>query len=164
MNAVNLQIENLTNQKAEGIGRIDLTGRLMGSGQTRATMRVTHTNGPDFDLAQTVEGTDMRAMNPLLQQYGKFDVVAGSFSLYSELRGRDGAVTGYVKPLFKDVKAYDPEQDRDKGFVKRLYEKLVTGVSKILKNPPRDEVATKVDVAGRLDQPPSRRPAPSRPC
>jgi hypothetical protein len=153
MSAVNLQIENVTNQKAEGVGRIDLTGRFMGSGQTRATMRVTDPKGPDFDFALTVEGTDMRAMNPLLKQYGKFDVVAGTFSLYSELRGRDGGVTGYVKPLFKDVKAYDPEQDRDKGFVKRLYEKLVTGVSKILKNPPRDEVATKVDVAGRLDQP-----------
>jgi hypothetical protein len=69
------------------------------------------------------------------------------------MRGRSGRVTGYVKPLFKDVKAYDPEQDRDKGFVKRLYERLVTGVSKILKNPPREEVATKVDVEGRLDQP-----------
>ena len=32
-------------------------------------------------------------------------------------------------------------------------ERLITGVSKLLKNPPRDEVATKVDVAGRIDQP-----------
>jgi len=92
-------------------------------------------------------------MNPLLRQYGKFDVVEGKFSLYSELHGKGGRVTGYVKPLFKDVKAFDPEQDRDKGFVKRMYERLVTGVSKILKNPPRDEVATKVDVGGRIDQP-----------
>ena len=58
-----------------------------------------------------------------------------------------------MKPLFKDVKAYDPRQDQDKGFVKRLYERLVTGVSKLLENPPRDEVATKIDVQGRLDQP-----------
>jgi hypothetical protein len=153
LSAVNLQVENVTNQKSEGVGRIDLTGRFMGSGQTRATMTIPDPKGPDFDFALKIEGTDMRAMNPLLKQYGKFDVVAGNFSLYSEMRGRDGAVTGYVKPLFKDVKAYDPEQDRDKGFVKRLYERLVTGVSKILKNPPRDEVATKIDVAGRLDQP-----------
>jgi hypothetical protein len=95
----------------------------------------------------------MRAMNPLLKRYGKFDVVQGNFSLYSELKGRKGTVTGYVKPLFKDVKAYDPEQDRDKSFAKRLYERLVTGVSKLLKNPPRDEVATKIDVGGRIDQP-----------
>jgi len=62
-------------------------------------------------------------------------------------------VTGYVKPLFKDVKAYDPEQDRDKSFVKKLYERLVNAATKILKNFPRKEVATKVEVAGQVDQP-----------
>ena len=153
LSAVTLTIENVTNQKSEGVGRIDLTGRFMGSGQTRASLTIPDPKGPDFDFALKLEGTDMRAMNPLLKQYGKFDVVAGNFSLYSELRGRDGAVEGYVKPLFKDVKAYDPQQDQDKGFAKRLYERLITGMSKLLKNEPRDEVATKVQVAGRIDQP-----------
>jgi hypothetical protein len=153
LSAVNLSVENVTNQKSEGLGRITLAGRFMGSGRTSATLTITDPKGPNFDFALQVEDTDMRAMNTLLRRYGKFDVVEGKFSLYSELRGRDGAVNGYVKPLFKDVKAYDPEQDRDKGFVKRLYERIVTGVSKLLKNPPREEVATKVDVAGRIDQP-----------
>jgi hypothetical protein len=126
----------------------------MGSGRTNATMSFKPTpKGPDFDVLLKLEDTDMKTMNPLLRQYGKFDVVEGKFSLYSELRARTGRVTGYVKPLFKDVKAFDPEQDRDKGFVRRLYERIVTGVSKILKNPPRDEVATKVDVDGRIDNP-----------
>ena len=153
MTAVDLEVQNVTNQRQEGIGRTQLTGRFMGSGPTNATLTISDPKGPDFDFRLQIEKTDMRAMNPLLRQYGKFDVTAGTFALYSELKGRDGGVTGYVKPLFKDVKAYDPQQDRDKGFVKRLYEKVVTGVSRILKNPPRDEVATRVDVEGRLDQP-----------
>ena len=150
---VNLEVDNVTNQRTEGIGRIHLTGKFMGSGATNATMRVSDPKGPDFNLVLRLEDTDMKTMNPILRQYGKFDVVDGTFSLYSELTGKGGRVTGYVKPLFKDVKAYDPSQDRDKGFVKKLYEKLVGGVSKLLKNVPRDEVATKVDVAGRLDEP-----------
>ena len=153
MTAVNLEVQNVTNQRQEGIGRTHLTGRFMGNGPTEATLAISDPKGPDFDFVLKIEKTDMRAMNPILRQYGKFDVTAGTFSMYSELKGRDGRVNGYVKPLFKDVKAYDPAQDRDKGFVKRMYEKLVTGVSKILKNPPRDEVATKVNVEGRLDQP-----------
>jgi hypothetical protein len=95
----------------------------------------------------------MTAMNPLLRQYGKFDVVQGKFSLYSELHAKGGRVSGYVKPLFRDVKAYDPAQDADKSFVKKLYEKMVNGATKILKNFPRKEVATRVDVDGRIDQP-----------
>jgi hypothetical protein len=149
-----LEIDNVSNQPEEGVGEIHFRGLFMGSGRTTATMSFKATpKGPDFDLVLELEGTDMTTMNPLLRQYGKFDVVAGTFSLYSELRGRAGRVTGYVKPLFKDVKAYDPRQDEDKGFLKRLYERLVTGVSKLLENPPREEVATKVDVEGRLDQP-----------
>jgi hypothetical protein len=151
---VDLHVDHVSNQPDEGVGTIRLAGLFMGSGRTEATMSFKATpRGPDFDLVLELEDTSMTAMNPLLRQYGKFDVVAGKFSLYSELRGRAGRVTGYVKPLFKDVKAYHPAQDQDKGFVKKLYERLVTGVSKLLENPPRDEVATRVDVEGRLDQP-----------
>jgi hypothetical protein len=151
---VDLQVDHVSNQPDEGVGTIRLAGLFMGSGRTEATMQFKATpRGPDFDLVLELEDTRMTAMNPLLRQYGKFDVVAGTFSLYSELRGRAGRVTGYVKPLFKDVKAYDPTQDQDKGFVKTFAERLVTGVATLLENPPRDEVATKIDVQGRLDQP-----------
>jgi hypothetical protein len=151
---VTLDVDNVSNQRDEGVGKIRLTGLFMGSGRTEATMSFRPTpQGPDFDLVLKLEETDMTAMNPLLRQYGKFDVVAGKFSLYSELHGKGGRVTGYVKPLFKDVKAYDPVQDQDKTFVKKLYERIVNAATKILKNFPRQEVATKVDVAGRIDQP-----------
>lgn len=151
---VNLAVDNVSNQRAEGVGKIHLTGRFMGSGRTDATMSFRPTpKGPDFDLLLKLEETDMTTMNPILRQYGKFDVVNGTFSLYSELRGKGGQVTGYVKPLFRDVKAYDPRQDEDKSFVKKLYERLVNVATKILKNFPRKEVATKVDVEGRIDQP-----------
>ena len=150
---VNLDVENVTNQRTEGIGQVHMTGKFMGSGKTDVTMRVKNPKGPDFDLAVKLEDTDMTTMNPLLRQYGKFDVVRGTFSLYSELQGRGGKVSGYVKPLFKDVKAFDPEKDRDKTFMQKLYAHLVDLASKLLKNVPRREVATKIDVAGELHQP-----------
>ena len=151
---VDLNVDNVTNQRAEGIGKIHLTGKFMGSGRTAATMGYQPSpKGPDFDLVLKLEDTDMTTMNPLLQEYGKFDVVRGQFSLYSEMHGKGGQVTGYVKPLFKDVKAYDPDKDRDKSFGQKLWAHLVDVASKLLKNVPNREVATKVDVAGRLDQP-----------
>ena len=151
---VNLQVDNLTNQRTEGVGKIHLTGRFMGSGKTDAFMSFRpDPKGPDFDLALKLEETDMTTMNPLLRQYGKFDVVRGRFSLYSELHGKNGQVTGYVKPLFKDIKAYDPEKDRDKTFMQKVYAHLVDLAGQLLKNLPRKEVATKVDVAGPIHQP-----------
>lgn len=149
-----IRVQNLSNRLNEGIGRIEVRGKFMGSGATHVVGNLRpEKSGPDFDVDLKIENTDMTAMNDLLRAYGKFDVVRGTFSLYSEVRVKNGHVNGYVKPLFKDVKAFDSEQDRDKGFVRRLWERLVGGASKVLKNQPRDEVATKIDISGPLDSP-----------
>ena len=149
-----LEVTGLSNKGADGLARASLRGRFMGSGPTEATATFRPgRRGGDLAFKVSIDDTDMVAMNDLLRAYGKFDVVAGRFSLYTEARVNDGAMSGYVKPLFKDVKAYDPAQDRDKSAVQKLKEKLVGGIAKVLKNQPRGEVATRVDLAGRLDNP-----------
>jgi len=151
---VNLDVENVSNQRAEGIGKIHLTGKFMGSGRTEATMSYKpDEKGPGFHLAMKIEDTDMTAMNPLLREYGKFDVTQGKFSLYTELAGKSGRVDGYVKPLFKDVKAADPAKDVDKTLMQKVWGHVVDLAAKLLKNVPRREVATKIDVGGEIDQP-----------
>jgi hypothetical protein len=40
-----------------------------------------------------------------------------------------------------------------KGLFQKLYEAVVGGISELLENTPRDEVATVVDISGRLDNP-----------
>jgi hypothetical protein len=92
-------------------------------------------------------------MNELFRAYGRFDVASGQFFLYSEMAAKDGVITGYVKPLFNDLKVYAKEQDKSKSATKKIYERLVGGVAKILKNRERDEVATKATVLGRIDNP-----------
>jgi hypothetical protein len=62
-------------------------------------------------------------------------------------------VTGYVKPLFKDMVVYDPEQDKHKTFARKMYEKVVGGVSRLLQNRPHEEVATRADISGPLENP-----------
>ena len=131
-----------------------LDGRFMGNGPTKVTAHFRpEVDGPDFDLKLAIETTDLRTMNDMLRAHGKFDVVAGVFSFYSELAVKNAQIRGWVKPIFKDVQAYDPAQDRDKSAMKKLYEKVVTGVAKVMKNVPRKEVATEIDISGRLDKP-----------
>ena len=149
-----LVIENLSNHFTEGTALAVLNGKFMGSGATvaRATFRP-ETNGPDFDIDVRIEDTQMRAMNDLLRAYGKFDVMGGWFSFYSQLRIKDRQIAGYVKPLFRDMDVYDERQDRHKTLFRKLYEGVVGGVAKLLENAPRDEVATKTTVRGRMDSP-----------
>jgi len=92
-------------------------------------------------------------MNNLLRVYGNFDVTNGLFSLYSELSVKNGRAEGYIKPLFKDMKVYEGRMDHEKSLFHKLYEGLVAGIAKLLENKPRNEVATKADILGPVDNP-----------
>ena len=149
---IDLRIQNFSNHFEHGPATARATAKFMGTGPTRiaATFRP-ETNGPDFDLDVRIDDTDMRTMNDMLRAYGKFDVVSGLFSFYSELHVKNQLVNGYLKPLFRELKAFDRRQDAEKSAFQKLYEKLVGGLSKLLENwTPRREVATKTTVQGAL--------------
>jgi len=150
----NLVIENFSNQKSDGLGVVRMTGRFLDSGrmQVQAAFRP-EKSGPDFDFDTRIEDTDMRALNDLLRAHAKFDVSSGVFSVYSEMRVRNGRIEGYVKPLFHDLVVYDSTQDQDKPFGQRMKEKVINVVGKVLKNRRREEVATVVPVSGPLQNP-----------
>lgn len=151
---LDLRLTNLSNQFSHGEARARLQGSFMGSGATQiAAAFRPETNGPDFDLDVKIEGTRLAALNDLLRVYGNFDVAGGSFSLYSELHVKNDQIDGYLKPLFKDMDVYDRRQDKDKNLFRQMYEGLVGGVMNLLKNQPRQQVATRADLSGPVENP-----------
>ena len=150
----NIGLDNFSNQLTEGTAYLKATGKFMGSGLTQisGTFRPER-DSPDFDLQMRLVKTKMRSLNDVLRAYGNFDVVQGVFSLFTELTVKNGTIQGYVKPLFKDVDVYDPEQDQDKALVQQLYEGVVGGAMTVLENTPRNEVATKAELAGSAKRP-----------
>jgi hypothetical protein len=152
--AAHLVFENFTNQFNEGPATARLTGRFMGSGATTisATFRP-ETKGADFDLSARIEDTDLGTMNDLLRAHAKVDVVSGTFSMFAEARVENGRVQGYVKPLFRDLGLYGAAQDDEKSFGQKLKERAADVIAKVLRNRPRQEVATIAPLAGPLDNP-----------
>jgi hypothetical protein len=149
-----LRLTGLTNKSAEAPAQAVMHGKFMGSGATEATLAFRpHQKGGHLTLKVSIEHTDMVEMNDLLRSYGKFEVAGGDFSLYSEASVKDGAISGYVKPLFKGITVSDPSRSAEKSFGQKLKEHLIAGAAKVLKNRPRHEVATKADLSGRLDNP-----------
>ena len=147
-------VTNISSGFRKGPAKAILTGRFMGNGALSgfATFR-DDSKGPDFNITARLEGASLPSINELLRAYGKFDVVSGTFSVYSEVKVRNGRIDGYVKPLFKDIKVYSREQDKKKPVLKRLYEKIVGGLSHVLENEPREQVATVADISGTIENP-----------
>ncbi len=150
----NLQLSNFSNQFSEGLAKARLTAKFMGSGITTASGNFRPEKGsPDFDLFIKIEDTRLTAMNDLLRAYGDFDVSDGIFSLVTELHVKNDAISGYIKPFFRDVQVYDRRRDKSRGIFHEMYEMMVGGVAGLLENRSRQEVATKATIAGSLKNP-----------
>jgi Domain of Unknown Function (DUF748) len=151
---VTMEVQNFSNHLKDGVARGKAKAKFMGSGPTEIEFAFRpETKGPDFDLTLAIDNTDMRTMNDLFRAYGNFDVTAGVFSFYSEIKVRQGKIEGYVKPLFRDMKVYDERQDREKSLFRKLYEGLVGGIAGLLQNRPREEVATQTTISGDIEKP-----------
>jgi hypothetical protein len=151
---IDAQMENFSNQLTEGTMTARVTARFMGSGETAITATIRpEADGPDFDLSTRIEQLDVRRLNDLLRAHGKIDVASGLVSVYSELHVKNGRVDGYVKPLIRDLKVYEPRQDREKSVGQKLKEKAANIVSKLLRNRPHQDIATVAPIAGPLENP-----------
>jgi hypothetical protein len=145
---------NLSNHETEGPAVAKVNGKFMGTGTAAADATFeAEKSGPAFDVDVRIEDVSVPTLNDLLRAYGRFDAADGRFSFYSELSAKNGVITGYVKPLFKDLKIYSGEQEEGKPVLRKMYEGVVGGVAKLLENRRREQVATKADVSGRIDNP-----------
>ncbi len=102
-----------------------------------------------FDLNADVKNTNLVMLNPFLKAYGGFDVNKGTFGLYTEFAAKDGKYKGYVKPVIKDLDVVGPE-DRNDKFFQKVWENVVGLTGKILNNPKKDQIATKVPIEGEF--------------
>ncbi len=147
-------LNHFSNQSREGAATLELKGKFMGTGATRISGTFQpETKNADFTLNVTIENTDMVPMSDLFRSFGDFDIKRGLFSFYSELTIKNNRVYGYVKPLFKDMQVYDKRTTEQKGIFHKLYVGIVSGLSKLLENRSRKEVATKAAISGSLESP-----------
>jgi uncharacterized protein DUF748 len=150
--AILQNFSNVRTADAPPTGTAHVRGKFMGSGDTalHVTFRP-HEDRTDFNVALRIENADMRALNDVWRAYGKFDVERGWFSLYSELAVANGEVDGYVKPIFVDVSI--PGHTAPKGFGEKVRETVTAGVAAVLKNRPREQIATETRLSGPLTSP-----------
>jgi len=58
-----------------------------------------------------------------------------------------------IKPLLRDVDVFDWQQDveeKDKGFFRSVWEALVGATETVLKNQPKNQFATRVELSGSV--------------
>jgi hypothetical protein len=149
-----LRVTNLSNHQEQGRADLTLHGEFMGSGDTRVGGNfLASQHGPDFNLKVEIQNTDLPSMNDIFRAYGRFDVAAGKFSVYSEVAIKDGNINGYVKPMFTNVEVYDYQKDKSKPVLHQAKELVIGGAAHLFKNSSTQQVASDVDLTGKLSSP-----------
>src|SRR5262249_3866468 len=106
----------------------------------------------DFDMDIRIHGVSLPAMNDMLRTYARVDVVSGVFSFFSEISVKNGRIEGFVKPFFEDIKVYDPAQDKDKGLLRKIWERVVGALAHLFENREK-QVATESVIRGPVENP-----------
>lgn len=107
---------------------------------------------PTFDLNAEWKNTNLTKLNSFFQAYAKIDVNKGSFGLYTEVAAKEGAFTGYVKPLIHDIDVLGME-DRNDNILRKAWESISGTVTEIFENQSKETFATKIPLQGRIDNP-----------
>jgi hypothetical protein len=107
---------------------------------------------PTFDMNARMDQLNLVQLNPFLQAYGNFDVKKGEFNMYTEFAAKEGGFGGYVKPLVKDLDIV--QWNKTEGdFGQILWETLIGVSAEVLQNQKKDQLATKVPINGRFEDP-----------
>ena len=149
-----MTLTNLGNHQEHGPSRVKLSGKFMGTGATRVDGTfLASGGGPEFATNVEILNTDLTALNPLLRAHGRFDVAQGLFTVYAQLGVKNDQITGYVKPMFSNLKVYDYRKDKNKGLLQQTKEVLIGAAAHVFKNSQTQKVATQVNLAGTLKSP-----------
>ncbi|WP_055002186.1 DUF748 domain-containing protein [Pseudomonas coronafaciens] len=156
---VNASFYNLTNVvDVEGNRDSEFKGkaRLLGHADLESTARFDpFSNFEDFDFRLRATGIQLKKLNDFSSAYGKFDFNAGDGDIVIEAQADKGQLTGYIKPLLRNVDVFNWHQDvenKDKGIFRSVWEALVGTSETVLKNQRENQFATRVDLSGSVHQ------------
>ena len=104
---------------------------------------------PTFHFTARLLGLDVTKINDMARTYGKFDFKRGWFDVVIEVDAKEGQLTGYVKPLFRNLVVFSLIKDLKQDDPLQFFWTAVVGVTtRILSNQSRDQFGTLVPFKG----------------
>lgn len=155
---VDASVQNLTTTPPQGsdgrVARLDGTAKLFNQAplEARATFDPL-SDWENFKLELRVTNVQLTKLNDFSQAYAKFDFKEGTGDLVLEAEATDSQLSGYIKPLLRDVQVFDYEQDianKEKGLLRGIWEAVVGTTEDLLKNKEENQFATRVELSGSI--------------
>src|SRR5207249_3816545 len=153
LSKVEATIDNLTNIRDDTrplVSTVHATALAMDQAKLEYTMSLDpFSYRPTFHMGVRLLGLDVTKINDLALTYGKFDFKRGWFDLVIETDAKEGQLTGYVKPLFRNLRVFSLSEDIQGGNVLQLFWQAVVGTTtRLFTNLSRDQFGTLIPFTG----------------
>lgn len=148
------EVTNLRNVNDEQVAlpsQIRFTGTSIGGGALTVKGKLnTLTTYLDMDIDTTLENAKLEGFNSFTNACCSLEFRKGTMDLYSELAVKDNQVTGYLKPLIKDLSVDRVTEENNP--LEILWATAASVLFEVFENQPRDQFATKVPLRGDLNE------------
>ena len=106
----------------------------------------------DVGLELQIKRIHLPKLNDFFRAYALLDVESGAGEITVQMETQRGRVSGYVKPLFRDIKMIDWKEDI-KNPLRLAWEALAATMIAVFKNHKEDQLATRIDFEGSIENP-----------
>jgi hypothetical protein len=157
---INVSAQNLTNSLKLSdrlVSSVKAKASVLGDGKVNVDLKLNPlSEAMYFDLNAKVTNVNLKKFNSFGRYYLDMDVEEGRGDLIAEIACVNNKISGYIKPIARDLNVADFKQDvvKDKdSFWTYLKELFVGGVAEVAENQKKDQLATRIPVAGTVKNP-----------
>ena len=147
---------NLTNSRklSETLNaNIEMKGRPLRQGTFKSEINLDpYAAKPTFAMKSEVDGLPLVALNDFAKAYARITFEKGTLRLATEMNSKQGNFRGYVEPVFDNMAIFDPSEDNENP-VDFIWQGIVGGLTRIIRNHPKDRFGSKVPISGSFDDP-----------
>jgi hypothetical protein len=152
---IKLVATNLTNSKRLSktlVADIRMEGRPLRVGKARSQISLDpYASRPTFAFNLELSDVPLVKLNDFAKAYGNFTFEQGTFKLAMEASASRGAYQGYLEPVFDHMSIFNPATADNP--ITAVWEAILEGATRIVRNYSKDRFATKIPFAGTFDQP-----------
>jgi hypothetical protein len=146
---------NLTNTKKLSkslIADIRIEGRPLRAGDARSQISLDpYASNPTFAFNLEVKDMPLVKLNDFAKAYGNFTFESGTLKVAMEASAKNGGYRGYVEPVFDHMSIFNPAKADNP--VTAVWEAILEGVTRIVRNYSKDRFGTKVPFSGTFEEP-----------
>jgi uncharacterized protein DUF748 len=153
---VRMLARNLTNSEKLSKtlhANIQIEGRPLREGDLRSKIDLDpYAAKPTFSTQAEMRSVPLVKLNDFAKAYAGITFESGTLGLATSLNAKNGDFDGYVEPVFDHMSIFNPQHDIDNP-IDFIWQGIVGGLTRIIRNQPRDRFATRVPLSGSFDEP-----------